>query len=214
MIIPEHNSSAVDCTPSAQIPHTAAQPPHDVVEAEWLEDAPYRGAQLAAELGVAESTLRTRWLPWLERVAPIEMLKTVDGYTDLARSLALEFKQVPNKKPHRERWVAAAKQRYSGEFSPDGLLEEGLPGQLGSALALTRRQGQDIQRAADAQLAHLQALIDAQAQVEAEFDTAEVAAMRAAGAKRGIMRFQIEAEEEDAAYYQLRKLRSQKRGQG
>jgi hypothetical protein len=34
---------------------------------------------LAGELAIAESTLRTRWLPWLERVAPVELLKTVGG---------------------------------------------------------------------------------------------------------------------------------------
>jgi len=31
------------------------------------------------------------------KVAPIELLKTDDGYTELAWSLVLEFKQVPSK---------------------------------------------------------------------------------------------------------------------
>jgi hypothetical protein len=68
-----------------------------------------------------------------------------------------------------------------------------------------------MQTAADAELAALQALIQQQGQVEAEFDQAEIAAMRAAGAKRGVQRFQIETEMEDAAYYQLRKARTQSR---
>ena len=106
-----------------------------------MRGCPLRWGQLAGELAIAESTLRTRWLPWLERVAPVELLKTEAGYTDLARSLALEFKQIPSKKATREKWAAEAKQRYSREFSPDGLVGPGVCGELGSALALVRQQG-------------------------------------------------------------------------
>ncbi|MEE4204490.1 MAG: hypothetical protein V2I45_12740 [Halieaceae bacterium] len=198
--------------PGAPEPHTAAQVP-EFIEGELIAGAPYAGKQLAEELKIGESTFRTRWLDWLLKVAPIELLKTDDGYTELARSLALEFQQVPNKKANRDRWVAEAKARYSREFMPDGITPQGVSEELGGALALLRDQGSKLQTAADEQLAELQALIESQAQVEDEFDQAEIAAMRAAGAKRGVMRFQIEAEQEDAAYYQLRKLRSQKRGQ-
>jgi len=208
--IETHDSRASD----AQEAHTAAQAAHmpECIEGELIEGAPYSGKQLADELEIGESTFRTRWLDWLLKVAPIELLKTDDGYTELARSLALEFKQVPSKKAHRDRWVTEAKERYSREFMPDGITPEGVSEKLGGALALLRDQGNKMQTAADEHLAELQALIESQSQVEAEFDEAEIAAMRAAGAKRGVMRFQIEAEEEDAAYYQLRKLRSQKRG--
>lgn len=213
-----HDWSAKDVHPPHVSAHTSAQEAHsflhedaqiEAVEAEIIEGAPYSGHQLTDELAVAESTFRTRWMSWLERVAPIELLKTDEGYTELARSLALEFKQVPSRKAARERWVSEAKHRYSGEFSPDGLIAEGLPGDLGSTLALVRQQGSQIQSAADAQLAQLQALITEQVQVEAEFDAAEIEAIRARGMKRGVQRFQIEAEAEDDAYYQLRKLRSQ-----
>jgi len=44
MIIPEHNLSAVDCTPCVQAPHTASQPSQAGVEAERAEHAPDRGA--------------------------------------------------------------------------------------------------------------------------------------------------------------------------
>jgi hypothetical protein len=215
----QHIDTQDSCAFSAQEPHTPAQIP-EFIEGELVEGAPYSGKQLATELKIGESTFRTRWLPWLLKVAPIELLKTDDGYTELARSLALEFKQVPSKKPNRDhamspeenRWVTEAKDRYSREFMPDGITPEGVSEELGGALALLRDQGNRLQTAADEQLAELQALIDSQAQVEAEFDEAEIAAMRAAGAKRGVMRFQIEAQEEDAAYYQLRKMRAQKRG--
>lgn len=192
----------------AQDPHRGAQFP-EVIEGELCEGAPYSGAQLAGELAIAESTLRTRWLPWLERVAPIELLRTPEGYTDLARSLALEFKQVPSKKATREKWVSDAKRRYSGEFSLDGLIPEGLPGELGSALALMRQQGSQMQQAGTTDLERLKALIVQQGQVQADFDEAEVAAMRARGLTRGLQRFEIEAEAEDSAYYELRRLRSQ-----
>jgi len=204
-----HDSRA----PGAQSPRTAAQPAHfpDTIDGELLEGAPYSGTRLAEDLAIAESTFRIRWLPWLLKVAPVELLKTDAGYTELARTLAQEFKSVPKKKASREQWVAAAKERYSQEFMPSGLVGEGVPDELGGALALLRSQGSEIQTAADAQLLSLQTLIEQQAQVEAEFDEAEVAAMRAAGAKRGVMRFQIETTEEDAAYYQLRKMRTQAR---
>jgi hypothetical protein len=192
----------------AQSPHRGAQLP-DVIEGELCEGAPYSGAQLAGELAIAESTLRTRWLPWLEKVAPVELLRTLEGYTDLARSLALEFKQIPSKKATREQWVSDAKRRYSGEFSLDGLIPEGLPGELGSALALVRQQGSQMQLTATTDLEQLKALITQQGQVQADFDEAEVTAMRARGLSRGVQRFQIETEAEDSTYFELRRLRSQ-----
>ena len=58
-------------TPSAQAAHTAAHQPHiaahqvEYVEGDLVEGAPYLGKELAEELGIADSTLRNRWLPWL-----------------------------------------------------------------------------------------------------------------------------------------------------
>ena len=198
-------------TSSAQAPHRGAQLT-EVIEGELCEGAPYGGGQLAGELAIAESTLRTRWLPWLERVAPVELLKTAEGYTDLARSLALEFKQIPSRKSAREKWAADAKQRYSREFSPDGLVGPGVCGELGSALALVRQQGSQMQLSATTDLERLKALITQQGQVQADFDEAEVAAIRARGLSRGLQRFQIEAEAEDSTYFELRRLRSQAGG--
>ena len=197
----------------AHEPHSSAQFPA-VIEGELCEGAPYTSAELAGELAIAESTLRTRWLPWLERVAPVELLKTEAGYTDLARSLALEFKQVPSKKAAREKWAAEAKQRYSREFSPDGLVGPGVCGELGSALALMRQQGSQMQQAGTADLEQLKALIAQQGQVQADFDAAEVAAMRGRGLTRGVQRFQIETEAEDSAYFELRRMRLQSEASG
>jgi hypothetical protein len=55
----------------------------------------------------------------------------------------------------------------------------------------------------------LKDLISQQGRVQADFDSAEVAALRARGLNRGVQRFQIEAEAEDSAYFELRRLRSQ-----
>jgi hypothetical protein len=219
MILPEHDFNTVESAEPAQDAHSAAQLPHEVIEAEFVEEsgighpAPYTSTELATELAIAESTLRTRWLPWLLKVAPVELLVDDSGYTELARSLFREFSKLSKKKADRERWVSEAKARYSREFMPGGVTPEGVSEELGGALALLRDQGSKLQTAADAQLAELQALIESQSQVEDEFDQAEIAAMRAAGAKRGVMRFQIEAEQEDSAYYQLRKARAAARQQ-
>ena len=208
-----------ECNPSTELRTDTAQSMHGdvhVVEAELVEpgithSAPYTSHELAGLLRIGESTLRTRWLPWLQKVAPIELLVTDAGYTDLARSLAQEFSELPKKKTDRERWVSTAKERYSREFLPNGVTPEGVSDELGGALALLRNQGSDLQTAADDQFQQLQQLIESQAQVEAEFDDAEIAAMKATGMKRGVMRFKIESEAEDTAYYGLRKARSQTR---
>lgn len=204
----QHTNTHDGRTGAVQSPHWGA-PMEEVIEGELCEGAPYSGAQLAQELAIAESTLRTRWLPWLEKVAPLELLRTDLGYTELARSLAQEFKQVPSKKVARAQWVSDAKHRYSGEFSLDGLIPEELPPELGSVLALVRQQGTQMQAAASADLERMKDLITQQGQVQADFDEAEVAAMRARGMNRGVQRFQIETEAEDNAYFQLRRLRSQ-----
>lgn len=199
-------------TGGAQSPHKAAQNfarDLELIDGELMAGAPYSGAELAEELAIAESTLRTRWLPWLEKVAPMELLKTEEGYTELARSLAEEFKAVPSRKAAREKWVTEAKQRYSSEFSPAGLVGPGICEELGSALALVKQQGSQLQLSASAQLDQLKALIAQQGRVQADFDAAEIKSMRARGMNRGIQRFQIETEVEDATYFQLRKLRSQ-----
>ncbi|NER78973.1 MAG: hypothetical protein F6K42_05220 [Leptolyngbya sp. SIO1D8] len=207
-----HISSTESCAQDAQNPHTAAQSVQvEILPEAIAHPAPYSSRELALDLGVAESTLRTRWLPWINRVAPTELLVTDAGYTELARTLFSDFATVSSKKKDREQWVVDAKQRYSREFMPHGVTPEGISDELGGALALLRNQGNALQTEADAQILELRALIEEQSQVEAEFDDAEIEAMRAAGMKRGAMRYQIESEAEEQAYYGLKKLRSQAR---
>ena len=88
----QHIQTHDDRAPIAQEPHILAQA-SELIEGELVKGAPYSGAQLAMELAIAlragfanaESIFRTRWLPWLQKVAPMELLKTEDGYTELAR---------------------------------------------------------------------------------------------------------------------------------
>ena len=214
-IIHECIAGANDCAAAVQAPHSAAQFNRDVIQGELVEppmithSAPYTSQELADSLGIADSTLRTRWLPWLQKAAPIELLVDAQGYTELARSLLNDFAQIPSKKADRQQWVKTAKDRYRSEFMP--VMPDGVSDQLGGALSLLLDQGSQLQSSAALQLAEIQALIASQAAVEAEFDQAEIAAMRAAGANRGVTRFQIETQAEDTVYYQLRKAKTQAR---
>jgi hypothetical protein len=85
---------------------------------------------------------------------------------------------------------------------------------FGSALALVRQQGSQMQQTGATNLEQLKALITQQGQVQADSDAAEVAAMRARGLNRGVQRFQIEAEAEDSTYFELRRLRSRSESNG
>jgi hypothetical protein len=100
-----NNSSAGNCTDAHEAAQLFAQPaqlaaqsgaqPAHILEGEIVEEdgspssighgAPYTSQELAQELGVAESTVRTRWLPWIQKVAPVELLADGRGYTELAR---------------------------------------------------------------------------------------------------------------------------------
>jgi hypothetical protein len=200
-----------------QLPHNAVPIEPNVIQGELVElaaighAAPYTSHELAASLGIADSTLRTRWLPWLQKATPVELLVNEQGYTELAWSLLQDFAQIPSKKGDRQRWVQAAKDRYRSELLPGGVMPAGVPDELGGALALLLDQGGKLQSSVDLELADIQALIQSQANVEAEFDQAEIAAMRAVGTNRGVTRFKIEAQAEDVVYYQLRKAKAEAR---
>jgi len=85
-------------------PHIAAQLAHIPAHDAHI-DAPvifYASADLAQELGVGESTVRTRWFEWIAQVAPKSTLKESRGYTELARTLFHEFAGV--EKRDRAQW--------------------------------------------------------------------------------------------------------------
>ena len=166
----------------------------------------YTAKQLAEEFETASSTLRTRWMPWLEKVAPGQLLKTEDGYTELARALFSEFKDVDVSE--RQAWVVDAKHRYAQEWQSAGVIEaELMPEEVGGVLATISSQNTSSEIALQQDLADLDQFIDSLNQAEASFSEAEVARFRLNGAQRGVARFKIEAQAEAEVYNKLQQKR-------
>lgn len=92
--------------------------------------APYSAQQIAqrhADLKVKEVTVRTRWFPWLEKVAPLALLKDKKGYTELAAEMFDDFAQkVKREGMDSKEWVADAKARFSQEWGNVGIIEGGV----------------------------------------------------------------------------------------
>ncbi|MBE9068855.1 hypothetical protein IQ260_19610 [Leptolyngbya cf. ectocarpi LEGE 11479] len=189
-----------------QFPHTVEMHSPHTSRAVECTGAHYSAKQLADELDTKDSTLRTRWFPWLSKVAPEPLLKTKEGYTELARTLFLEFKDVAT--AERPAWVTDAKRRYSHEWESVGVIEgELMPESVGGALATLSNQHTSAELAIQQDLSDLEAFIDDINQAEANFSEAELATFRAAGTKRGIARFKIETQTEIDTVNLLRKKR-------
>ncbi|NEP19299.1 MAG: hypothetical protein F6J97_20790 [Leptolyngbya sp. SIO4C1] len=172
------------------------------------QGAPYSAVQLAEELNIGDSTIRKRWFQWLLKVAPEPLLKTADGYTELARTLFHEFAKVDQR--DRKNWVTDAKARYSAEWDSAGIIEgELMPPEVGGALAILQTANLTTQAAIDQELADLDGFIDQLNEAEANFSAQELATFKLAGVKRGAMRFKIEAQAEAQTYNHLRQQRMQ-----
>ncbi|NEP58724.1 MAG: hypothetical protein F6K31_17185 [Symploca sp. SIO2G7] len=164
-------------------------------------------AQAIAEAyNVSDSTIRNRWFPWLKKVAPESLLKSGKGYTDLAHTLFGEFAEV--KHCDRDTWVTEAKSRYSHEWSNAGVIEgELMPDSVSSALALRQTQNGMMQQSIAEELADLESFVDQLAMTEADFSDAELASFKAAGQRRGMMRYKLELQAEMDTYGQLKQRR-------
>ena len=168
--------------------------------------AHYTAKQLSGEIRIASSTLRTRWFPWLVKVAPEQLLRDTQGYTELARTLFLEFKDVDA--AERLAWVADAKSRYAHEWDSAGVIEgELMPDEVGNVLATLSSQQTSAELSIQKDLEDLDSFIDSVKQAEDSFSEAELAAFRTKGAKRGIARFQIETQTEIEVYNRLQQKR-------
>lgn len=168
--------------------------------------AHYTAKQLAGEFGIASATLRTRWFPWLIKVAPEQLLKTNDGYTELARTLFSELKNIGSNE--RSAWVSDAKHRYAPEWESAGVIEaELMPESVGGVLATLNTQQTSAELAIQQDLNDLDAFIADVRQAESNFSEAELASFRTAGAKRGIARFKIETQTELEVYNRLQQQR-------
>lgn len=179
-------------------PHTGSTVPSTGVH--------YTAKQLSEEYSIASATLRNRWFPWLKKVAPEQLLKTSDGYTELARTLFSELKDVDSSE--RSAWVADAKSRYAPEWESAGVIEgELMPEEVGGVLATLSNQQTSAELAIKKDLEDLDEFINSVKQAEASFSEAELASFRTNGAKRGIARFKIETQTELEVYNRLQQQR-------
>ena len=97
-------------TPSAQVEHTLS-----TRVAQALEDSStlFTASALADENEIASVTLRTRWFPWIGKVAPEAVLKQHGRYTALARALFACYRvEVADGAAEAAVWVEATKQVY------------------------------------------------------------------------------------------------------
>ncbi|NEP15444.1 MAG: hypothetical protein F6J97_00905 [Leptolyngbya sp. SIO4C1] len=161
---------------------------------------------IAQAYNVSDSTIRNRWFSWLRKVAPEPLLKTKQGYTDLARSLFDEFAQVET--CDRDAWVTDARARYSQEWSSAGVIEgELMPEEVGSVLALRQSQTTDIELAVAQQLQSLESLIDQVNAAEENLSQADLKAAVARGQQRAVMLYQAELQAELQTTNALRQRR-------
>ena len=172
-------------------PHTDAQ------------DIFYSSGDLAQELGVGESTVRTRWFEWIAQVAPSSLLKESRGYTELARTLFHEFAEI--EKRDRQQWVNEAKTRYTEEWSSVNIIEgELVPAEVGGALAAVQQNNSDLAALLATEMEEAIAFGDQLENIEADFSAAELEEMKMQGALRGVKRFKIMKQAELQTFTQLR----------
>lgn len=168
--------------------------------------AHYSAKQLATEFGTSSSNIRTRWFPWLEKVAPTRLLKTDQGYTELARTLFSEFRSINTS--DRDDWVTDAKSRYSHEWSSAGVIEgELVPEEVGNVLALRQTQTTALEHSVAEQLANLEDMIDQVNMAEVNLSETELRAATARGQNRAIVLHQAELQAELQTTNMLRERR-------
>lgn len=169
------------------------------------EGAHYSAKDLAKELGIGDSTLRTRWFEWIVQVAPEELLKDKQGYSPLARQLFIEFSQVA--KNQRKAWVTEAKARYAHEWGSVGVIDgELMPPDVGGALAKITQKNSAITKDNQSKKLALLDLIEQVKTAEANFSEAEIKQHKAAGVKRGLEQFKLETQAQISTVSELRKM--------
>ena len=168
--------------------------------------ARYSAQQIAEEVGLGESTIRTRHFDWISKVAPAALLKDSKGYTQLAYELFTEFAQVATS--DRNSWVEEAKAKYAHEWSGAGIIDgELVPDEVGGVLALIQSQNTSADLTVSSELASLEQFIEQINEAEQSFSESELAQFRTNGAKRGIARFKIETQTELEVLNHLRQKR-------
>lgn len=159
------------------------------------QGAHYTAQEIADAHGVAESTIRTRWFKWIAKVAPPDLLRDDDGYTELARTLFCELAGVDKKE--RAAWVADAQRRYEPEWSGAGVIQgELMPEIVGGTLAFMHSTNGQLTAAIADQLVELELFADQLAATDDNYTSAELERYRAEGIQRGLARYRISAQAE------------------
>lgn len=166
----------------------------------------YTAAEIAAEHGVTDATVRNRWFTWLQKVAPAQLLKDGKSYTELAHILFAEFAKVD--KQERHAWVADAKQRYASEWSSVGLIDcEVMPDNVGGTLALIQNNLQLSNQSLSLELSQIGDFIEQLNAADGDYSQAEVESWAANGARKAVTQFKTE---EVAKAQTLNALRQQR----
>lgn len=180
----------------------------NVQETDAAIHAPYTAVQLSEQLGVSDATIRNRWFNWLLKVAPEPLLREGKGYSELARSLFLEFKDIPQNK--RDEWVRDAKARYSQEWSSAGIIEgELVPAEVGGALATLKQGNVNLAELLAQEMDEAIAFSGQLEDIEADFSVAELEEMKIQGALRGVKRYKIMKQAEIKTFTELRQRGTQ-----
>lgn len=162
-------SETAESTPEAQSAQQSAQPEpqtHTPPTKAHSDGGTYTATVLAEEFGVKPPTIRTRWYPWINKVAPEPLLKKGKSYTELARTLFADLSKFDGS--DRAQWVKGAKQRYSAEWESVGVIEgELMPEEVGGMLALVNQQQESLASSNQSAMADVDAFIDAYKTAEA-----------------------------------------------
>ncbi|MBD2093168.1 hypothetical protein H6F67_25310 [Microcoleus sp. FACHB-1515] len=187
----QHIETHIERTPGAHSAHYTAQ----AIAAEHSD--------LAKEV-----TIRTRWYPWIAKVAPEPLLKTEQGFTELARSLFADYAQhVKRDGMTPTSWVESAKARYSQEWQSAGVIEaEVLPPEVGGTLALASVQVSTLTQTGEERKARLLRMIEQNRSAEGNLSQSrrEIAEQR--GINAALDEFEIELEAKTRTLNQLRQL--------
>lgn len=173
------------------------------------QSAPYTAQQIAdryPDLQPKEVTIRTRWYQWLTRVAPEPLLKTSQGYTDLAAALFDDFVQcckVGSTKP--ELWVQDAKTRYAQEWEAAGVIDgELMPPEVGGQLALAQSKLSEMTLTGTEEKESLLNLIQQTKSARANLSATELETAKQRGINRAVAKLTVELKAELETEAQLR----------
>ncbi|MEL6605344.1 MAG: hypothetical protein AAFP20_19190 [Cyanobacteria bacterium J06614_10] len=166
----------------------------------------YTAQAIARAHNVSDVTVRTRWLKWLKKVAPAQLLKTEAGYSELAHTLFAEFAKVD--KTERHAWVADAKKRYAAEWGSVGVIDcEVMPENVGSTLAIIQTNLEFSNKSLSLELSEIGDFIEQLNTADADFSQAEMENWAANGARKAVAQFKTE---EVARAQTLNALRQQR----